>query len=546
MPLLKPETKVDGNKYRIMEYLGEGPWGEEYRVERLEDQRLAVMVMATRFKKHGELLAQTARALHGVVHKNLCEILDVGYADPTRTTVYWTREWVDGMDFETLVHQRFPLGANLGFVRRFVYHIKGLLCDMHESFYHGRLTPRMVWLTSVGRVKVTDPGFLPALRTKVPSVAILLPGEAPFVAPELRGRGQGSTKSDVYSFAALVHLLISGQPPGEAGEIHLKPSVPQEVVQVIRDGLAQNPDDRPDAASFGDRLYGILSSAPEKATVSSMMMDLLQSFEGADTGRKYMVQKDRLDYGPYDGAQIRELVVEESILPHHLVVSMDTGERYRLSEHPDFADFLREYQRQKELERREQAEQEVQKLEKRQSRILKLSVILGAVIIAVLGLSFMVYKAVGGGGTSRRKALQLADADIDVKEDSEGVGRKIRRKHRRKRHGRRHSRGGSGSAGKKIESYSLDGVQLSKYEILGVINSSGVMNKIAANCSLPAKGRIVITYQIAGRSGKVAYVSARVDGKVDKRIARCAYRYLHRLQFPKRNTDLSGTGHISY
>ena len=54
------------------------------------------------------------------------------------------------------------------------------------------------------------------------------------------------------------------------------------------------------------------------------MVDLLETFQEDDEeDKKFMVQKGRLDYGPYSAREIREKAIDEAILPSHIIVHID-------------------------------------------------------------------------------------------------------------------------------------------------------------------------------------------------------------------------------
>jgi serine/threonine protein kinase len=116
---------------------------------------------------------------------------------------------------------------------------------------HGGLTPHNVLFHPSGAPVVAD--FGTALRSAFP------PAATEYTAPETRRDGTMDERSDLYGIGAVLHLALTGFPPGEGD-----PEGPPEVVKLVRRLLAEDPADRPSTAEVVVRqLAEMLEPQPE-------------------------------------------------------------------------------------------------------------------------------------------------------------------------------------------------------------------------------------------------------------------------------------------
>ena len=130
-----------------------------------------------------------------------------------------------------------------------------------------------------------------------------------------------------------------------------------------------------------------------------------------DAQERWLIQKDRLDFGPFSLAQIRAQIQRGEIIGEHMIVDSDTGARSKVKDFTPLRDFARHSERQIEQNRRAHAEIKHEKSEK-----AKRAFTLVIVSIALLAIA-------GGGGwyVLTRKAADKTtlaerseDAEIDA------------------------------------------------------------------------------------------------------------------------------------
>lgn len=102
-----------------------------------------------------------------------------------------------------------------------------------------------------------------------------------------------------------------------------------------------------------------------------------------DGVERWLIQKDRLDFGPFSMVQVRSQIERGEILPEHILMDNDSGARCKVKEYPGLGDLAKTAHRRLEQARRAQAEQRSAKSEKKKSFATKL--IVGLVLAAVLG-----------------------------------------------------------------------------------------------------------------------------------------------------------------
>jgi serine/threonine-protein kinase len=173
--------------------------------------------------------------------------------------------------------------------------------------------------------------------------------------------------------------------------------------QAAAQAQAQAAQQQQDAGAAPDGRRSTFGRAFNLAEVAGGAID--------DAQERWLIQKDRLDFGPFSLAQIRAQIQRGEIVGEHMIVDSDTGARRKVSDFPLLRDFARQSERQIEQNRRAHAEIRHEKSEK-----AKRTFTLAIVAVAVL--------AIGGAGTwyvLTRKAADKAtvaerseDAEIDA------------------------------------------------------------------------------------------------------------------------------------
>lgn len=278
------------------------------------------------------------------------------------------------------------------------------------------------------------------------------------------------------------------------------------------------------------------------APVKSAEVDLgavLSNITQNDAAR-WMVEKDKLDHGPFSGRELVNLIAKGDVLGDHGLLNMDTGERKKVREHPEFVEFVEQYKIKKASLDEKQAIVTAAKVEKA-SNAAKFLVAGGVLAgIAVIGGVFFYTRQ---AETERQVAdAQLADlyerGDVQIEgtagilpDPPRGSGR---------RGGRRGGGGGGGSSYEDAMNQVVDigsaagsggEGRLSPAQVAGVMNGrintffSCVSQELRGGQSL---GRVRIDIAIAG-SGQVLGSSVR-GGSPE--FQRCIQQRVAAVRFP--------------
>jgi serine/threonine protein kinase/Tol biopolymer transport system component len=282
--------------YEIVDALGAGGMGEVYRAH---DSRLgrdvAVKVLPEAVSADAERLArfeQEARAVAALNHPNILSVFDIG---DDRGTRYIVSELLEG---ETL---RNKLGSGLLPVRRVVEYAlqitQGLAAAHGKGIVHRDLKPENIFISKDGRAKILDFGLAKqnALAASADSATMtamaqttpgMMVGTIGYMSPEqVRGK-VADHRSDIFSFGAMLHEMLSGERPfrrdtsADTVTAILKEELPElvstttrmippGVERIVRRCLEKDPEQRFQSARDLAFALEALSSATSTSTTSA-------------------------------------------------------------------------------------------------------------------------------------------------------------------------------------------------------------------------------------------------------------------------------------
>jgi serine/threonine protein kinase/Tol biopolymer transport system component len=268
--LLSASDLVSGH-FRIVSLLGRGGMGVVYRAEDLVLSR----PVALKFLPGGsdgttqalERLKREARAAAALNHPNICVVYETG---EHQGRPFIAMEFLEG---QTLKHR---IGAKALKTEEFLdwaVQIAGGLEAAHQAgIVHRDIKPANIFITRFGQVKILDFGLakvaapvsgeaagLTASPTEeyltTPGMVI---GTVPYMSPEQARGEQLDTRTDLFSFGAvlyematgrsafagattaLIHQAVLGLTPPPASTVNA--SVPRELDRIIDKALEKDPD----------------------------------------------------------------------------------------------------------------------------------------------------------------------------------------------------------------------------------------------------------------------------------------------------------------
>jgi eukaryotic-like serine/threonine-protein kinase len=357
----------------------------------------------------------------GVTHKNLCALLAWGYEG---NRVYLATEPPDGATLRQIVQARRAESQVVGLAHAHVMlgHAANGIEAAYPQVCHGGIHPDAIRLSSSGRVKVANLGLTRAL----PSLAN---GDTPegasashYLAPEVVAGAAPSPAADVFSLTAILYELVTGHapttPPWPATQVNS--DLPKGIDKIIDRGLASLPETRfarpaQLIAEVGTLLANHTASKKDPA-MDTPRLSLGKSFSVSDAVRiseeyeRWLVQKDNLDFGPFSLAQVMAQMEKGVFSADNFIVDADSGDRQKIKDHPQLAEFARLVERKLEAQRRTRAEAVHEHTERRKGHWTIL--IIGLAVLAVAaGMTF--YLKNRKAAESDVLASRVSEADVD-------------------------------------------------------------------------------------------------------------------------------------
>jgi hypothetical protein len=230
-----PEEGLIAGRYRIEALLGKGGMGGVYAaLDTTTGRRLAIKrTFGAASPKVLELFRREFHTLHGLRHPNIIEVYDYG---SDAGGLFYTMELLEGSDLGRAAPLPWPQ------VCSYLRQVATLLGLLHaRRLLHRDISPRNLWLSPDGRLKLIDFGALCPFG--VPTEVV---GTPPFIAPEwIHERSAGvvvDQRSDLYALGALGYWLLTSVHAYAARSVNdlprvwsREPAAPSSLAKLVED-----------------------------------------------------------------------------------------------------------------------------------------------------------------------------------------------------------------------------------------------------------------------------------------------------------------------
>src|SRR5579864_4044717 len=283
-PILPPGMVI-GNRYEILQILGEGGMGAVYKAKDLELNRvIAIKVIRPELASNPEILQRFKQELilaRQVTDRNVIRIFDLGEAGGIR---YITMEFVQGQTLHQILqkHGKLPVSEALDIMRQA---LNGLQAAHREGVIHSDLKPGNIMRDGQGRVVVMDFGLARSLAGDGMTRTGTMMGTMEYMSPEQAQAKELDAPSDIFTSGLICYELLTGKMPYHADSVvasllkrmqerAIPPSdwdasIPQPVSELVSKCLERDPGDRwRSAEEILDRIDEIQGKRPMSVLTS--------------------------------------------------------------------------------------------------------------------------------------------------------------------------------------------------------------------------------------------------------------------------------------
>ena len=215
VPLLQAGD-VLGDRYEILQMLGEGGMGAVYKARDRElDRFVALKLIRPELAANPAIVARFKQELllsHQVTHKNVIRIYDLGDADGVK---FISMEFVEGQDLRSLIleKKKFPPEEAVEIIQQVC---RALEAAHSVGVIHRDLKPQNVMRDKAGRILVMDFGMARTLEGDGMTQTGALVGTMEYMSPEQALAGTLDQRSDLFAVGLILYELLSGKMPYKA------------------------------------------------------------------------------------------------------------------------------------------------------------------------------------------------------------------------------------------------------------------------------------------------------------------------------------------
>ena len=205
-----------GNRYEILELLGEGGMGAVYKAaDREVDRIVALKVIRPEMASNPEILARFKQELllsSQVTHRNVIRIYDLGEAEGLK---FITMEYMEGLNLHQSLkqHDKLTIADAVDIMEQVA---SGLAAAHREGIIHRDLKPANIMRDKNGRVVVMDFGLARTFSGDGMTRTGAMLGTVEYMSPEQAQGLEVKASSDIFTVGLILYELLAGVTPFHA------------------------------------------------------------------------------------------------------------------------------------------------------------------------------------------------------------------------------------------------------------------------------------------------------------------------------------------
>lgn len=206
--------KIFAGRYRIIRQIGRGGMADVYLAKDLilDGEEVAVKVLRTNYQTDQiavQRFQREARAMAELDHPNIVRISDIGEEDGQQ---YLAMEYVNGLDLKRYIKENAPLANDVA-VRIMGQILLAMRMAHTRGIVHRDLKPQNVLLTTDGVAKVTDFGIAVAFAETSLTQTNSMLGSVHYLSPEQARGAKATIQSDIYAMGIILFEMLTGRIP---------------------------------------------------------------------------------------------------------------------------------------------------------------------------------------------------------------------------------------------------------------------------------------------------------------------------------------------
>ena len=237
-----PTYNSFGDRYEILELLGEGGMGRVYKAwDRDLEKVIALKTIRGEHASNPEVLKRFKQELllaRKITHKNVIRIHDMGEAGGVR---FFTMEYIPGDSLKERIEKlgKIPAQQAVPMAKQ----ILGALEEAHEQgVVHRDLKPQNIMIDQEGMLHIMDFGIARSAQdTSGLTATGTIMGTPDYMSPEQVKGEKADGQADLFSFGVILYEMLTGTLPYQADttaakvmmRLSKKPTAPREIHEQI-------------------------------------------------------------------------------------------------------------------------------------------------------------------------------------------------------------------------------------------------------------------------------------------------------------------------